>query len=97
MKKAFILGMLFLLMVTGRAFSYSEDHDEYTLELKGFSPELVDMVQATLSRNEGRYPETPPTRLQKVWYNLVNGEVVEPLQPTGYTQVSPGLLPKRPK
>jgi hypothetical protein len=98
MKKMLALSIILLTLSGSSAFAYLiEDQDEFSLELKGFSPELIEMTQVYVNRNEGRYPPPSPTRLKQAWYNLLNNEVVEPLQPPGYTIIEKGPFPKHPR
>jgi hypothetical protein len=82
------------LACAGTAFAYSEQHDEYSLELKGFSPEMIDITEVQINRMEGRYPDPPPSKGQQFFYNLVNNQWTESLEPFGYDRVD---MPKKPK
>lgn len=94
MKKMLAATLLLCLLSAGKAFSYSETHDEYTLELKGFSQEMFQPIEAQVSRMEGRYPPEMPSKSRKFFQNLMNNEWIEPLEPFGSDRVDPPRLPK---
>lgn len=79
------------------SWAYSEQHDEYTLDLKGFSPELVKATEAMVSRQEGRYPAPEPGRGRQFIYNLLNGEWDEPMQPWTYDRADKNFWPTKPE
>ncbi len=95
MKHWFIMTLL-LANLQGAAFAVGEDHDEYSLELKGYSRETNDIVQIQVNRLEGRYPMSPPTITEQLKYNILNNQWADSLQPFGLDPTRPPRFPKRP-
>ncbi len=94
MKKVIAFGVVLLLLQSASAFAFG-DHDPYYLQLKGFSPELIDSVQAQVDRMEGRFPPAEPGKLKQIQYNMLNGDWIAPTHPFTYEYVEPPVYPKR--
>lgn len=67
--------------------AYGDLTDEYSLELKGFSREMIVPVQATINKMEGRYPAKKTSRLKQSWYNFLNNTWIESTEPFGYDTI----------
>jgi len=85
------------LALSAPVWAYSETHDEYTLDLKGFSPEIIRTAETMVSRQEGRYPAPQPDRGHQFLYNLLNSEWTEPLQPWGSDRIEDNYWPRKPE
>ncbi len=82
---------------TSTALGYSETHDEYTLELKGYSQELIEPTQVQISRMEGRYPTPTPSKNKQLFYNMLNNDWVGNLEPFGQDAIDPPRHPLTPE
>ena len=81
------LCLVTLHLTTATASAFGEQTDEYTLELKGYSKELITPVQAQINRMEGRYAPKAPSKVKQGWYNFLNNHWIEPLEPFTYDTV----------
>jgi hypothetical protein len=95
---AVILGGL----LTGQGWAFDEtsnqyeaEHNEYTLDLKGYSPELIQPLEAQVARLEGRYPPAVPSKKQFILINLLNNEPLNALEPFGSDKVDAPKYPVR--
>lgn len=89
-----VLGCLMSLALASPAFAFlNTPNDTYTLELKGYSPELVDILQLQVDRQEGRYPVPPPSRPKQVLFNMLNNRWADSVQPFGYDKILPPTFP----
>ncbi len=89
MKRIALLSLMMGVLSTGAAFAYSEDHDVYTLELKGYSAETIRPVEIMINRMEGRYPEPAPSKGTQFLRNLLNNEWSNNLQPFSQDSIDP--------
>jgi hypothetical protein len=86
--------ILTIFLGSGRVFAdtetpgnYVQDHDTYSMQLNGFSKELIDPTEVQIDRHEGRYPPPAPNQRQQAMLNLINNEPAEPLKPFGQDTV----------
>jgi hypothetical protein len=94
MKQAFfVLALIWVLATPLRAFAFGDVHDEYSLDLKGFSPEMIQITETSIDRMEGRYPAAAPSRPKQLWYNFLNANWIEPVKPFEQDTVQPPLFP----
>jgi hypothetical protein len=81
------------LTFTAPALAYWEDQDEYTLEMKGFSPELIQPASIIIDRMEGRYQAPKPNKAKQFFYNMMNNEWAGSLDRFSQDGIDPPLLP----
>jgi hypothetical protein len=76
---------LAVVVVSGANFAQAFSPEIETLDLKGYSPETIEIVMANRSRNEWRGMATRKrTPSEKFWYNFIHGEWVGDLDEPGY-------------
>lgn len=93
MKHLLLTACIIVLFNNSQACAIGELHDEYSLELKGFSPELIYPAEVQISRMEGRYPPPAPTKAHQFFLNLVNNEWTGNLKAFPQHYVFPPMSP----
>lgn len=96
MKPVIVASFIMLFALSGNALAFIEDHDEYSLELKGFSPEMIQPVEIQINRMEGRYPEAAPSKGKQALYNFLNNTWMESLEPFSQDEVTAPHWPRLP-
>ena len=96
MNKFLLAGLMLMLLQPQVVQAYGEMHDEQSLELKGFSVETSQAVQAMVNRMEGREAPAVPDYKTQLKYNLLNNEWAASKEPFTYDKMDAPKYPKRP-
>ena len=98
------LRVLFVLLIAtvsianNNASSWVEDHDPYTISIKGFSAETNRITQDAIDRMEGRQLVPMRTRTQQAWYNIYTNHWGDPLRAFGRDVIeTPVYQPRKDK
>lgn len=78
------------------AMAWDLDHDPYSMDIKGFSPDFIKPVQIQVDRQEGRYPPKPPARIKKLFWNLLNNDPTASKDVFGYDIMDSDPFPRIP-
>ena len=82
-------------IVSNFALGWVEDHDPYTLSIKGFSAETNRVTQDAIDRMEGRPLVPMRTKAQQAWYNIYTNQWADPLEAFGRDVIDlPAWQPK---
>lgn len=94
MKRIALFALMLSVLYSPSALAMGQNHDEYSLELKGYSAEMIQPVEAQIARQEGRFPPPAPSKTKQAWYNMLNCNWIDPLEPFTYDRVDGPAYPK---